>query len=81
MMETKTGKVAKRQAGKSIRVFFWLNFGKLIIDATKLIFASVVLGTVLKGDTSQSSLLVAGIIASAAGAIAGLILVTLNEEK
>ena len=80
MMETKTGNVAKRQAGKRKRLF-WLNFGKLIIDATKLIFASVVLGTVIKGDTSQSSLLVAGIIASAAGAIAGLFLVTLNEEK
>jgi len=60
---------------------FFLNFGKLILDATKLSFGSLVLGTIIKGDFPQSTLLVAGIIASGIGAIVGLILTTIYEEK
>jgi len=55
--------------------------GKLILDATKLSFASLVLGTIIKGDISQSTLLIAGIVASGAGAALGVILTTLFEEK
>jgi hypothetical protein len=29
---------------------FLLNFGKLVIDATKLCFGSLVLGSVIKGE-------------------------------
>jgi len=57
------------------------NFGKLILDATKLSFGGLVLGTIIKGDLPQSTLLVAGIIASGIGAIIGLILTTIYEEK
>jgi len=60
---------------------FFHNFGKLILDATKLSFGSLVLGTIIKGDFPQSKLLVAGIIASGIGAIIGLILTTIYEEK
>ena len=60
---------------------FLLNFGKLIIDATKLCFGSLVLGTVIKGEVPQSTLLITGIIASGIGAIIGVTLVTLCEEK
>ena len=60
---------------------FLLNFGKLIIDATKLCFGSLVLGTVIKGEIPQSILLISGIIASGIGAIIGVTLVTLCEEK
>ncbi|MCL2245200.1 MAG: hypothetical protein FWC03_12170 [Treponema sp.] len=70
-------KIAKRN---KLRLFF-LNLGKLILDVTKLSFASLVLGTIIKGDVPQSTLLVAGIIASGVGAALGVILVTIFEEK
>ena len=66
--------------GSRLRLFF-LNLGKLILDATKLSFGSLVLGTIIKGDIPQSDLLISGIIASGVGAILGVILVTLFEEK
>ena len=53
----------------------------LILDAAKLSFVSLVLGTVIKGDIPQVTLLTAGIIASASGALFGLIILTLLEEK
>jgi hypothetical protein len=65
---------------KKIRSFL-LNFGKLIVDGTKLCFGSLVLGTVIKGDIPQSTLLISGIIASGIGAFIGIILITLCEEK
>ena len=60
---------------------FLLNFGKLILDAVKLVFASLVIGIILKGDIPQSTLLIAGIIISGSGTILGLILVTIFGEK
>ena len=60
---------------------FLLNFGKLIVDGTKLCFGSLVLGTVIKGDIPQAKLLIAGIIASGIGAFIGITLITLCEEK
>jgi hypothetical protein len=60
---------------------FFLNFGKLILDATKLSFGSLVLGTIIRGDFPQASVLFWGIIVSAFGAIMGLIIVSLSEEK
>jgi len=59
----------------------FLNIGKLILDAVKLSFGGLVLGTIIKGDFSQSTLLVSGVIASTAGAIIGIFLVTVCEEK
>ena len=71
----------KTQARRNkIRLFF-LNFSKLVIDAAKLCFGSLVLGTVIKGDIPQSTLLITGIITSGAGAIIGTIVLTLCEEK
>ena len=75
--EVTTGKPEK---GNRLRLFF-LNLGKLILDATKLSFGSLVLGTIIKGDIPQSALLISGIIASGVGAILGVILVTIFEEK
>ena len=60
---------------------FLHNFGKLVIDATKLCFGSLVLGSVIKGEIPPQILLTVGIIASAAGALGGIVLVTLCEEK
>ena len=59
----------------------FLNIGKLILDAVKLSFGGLVLGTIIKGDFSQTTLLVSGIIVSAAGAVIGIFLVTVFEEK
>jgi len=55
--EVTTGKPEK---GNRLRLFF-LNLGKLILDATKLSFGSLVLGTIIKGDIPQSALLISGI--------------------
>jgi hypothetical protein len=60
---------------------FLLNFGKLVIDATKLCFGSLVLGSVIKGEIPPYMLLTGGIIASAVGAVIGLTIVSLCEEK
>jgi hypothetical protein len=80
-MEAQTGEVIPNKGGiRRLRRFF-LNLGKLVLDATKLIFASLVLGTVIKGEIPQSTLLVSGIIASVTGAVVGLIFITIFEEK
>jgi hypothetical protein len=75
----------KETGGKSTEKsklrFFFLNLGKLALDAAKLSFGSLVLGTIIKGDISQSALLVSGIIASGVGAIVGIIIITICEEK
>jgi len=70
-----------RVKGKGKLYLFFYNLGKLILDATKLSFASLVLGTIIKGDISQSTLLIAGIVASGAGAALGVVLTTIFEEK
>jgi hypothetical protein len=53
----------------------------LVLDAAKLSFGSLVLGTIIKGEIPQATLLTVGIIASAAGALGGIFLITLCEEK
>ena len=79
-MDTLAEDGIKKQAGKRLRRFL-LNFGKLLLDATKLIFASLVLGTVIKGDIPPATLILSGIIASSVGAIIGLTFTTIFEEK
>jgi len=58
-----------------------LNIGKLVLDATKLCFGSLVLGAAIRGGISISTLMLMGIIVSSSGAVIGLLLVTLFEEK
>jgi len=60
---------------------FLLNFGKLVTDFTKLVFGSLVLGSVIKGEIPPYMLLTGGIIASAVGAVIGITIVSLCEEK
>ena len=72
---------AKKGAKKSKFRLFFLNFGRLALDATKLCFGSLVLGTVIKGEIPQTTLLTIGVISSAVGALGGIFLVTLCEEK
>ena len=70
----------KKAQSLNIRRFL-LNFGKLVIDAAKLCFGSLVLGSVIKGEIPTYMLLTGGIIASAIGAVIGITLVTIFEEK
>ena len=65
---------------KKYRLFF-LNLGKLFLDTAKLCFASLVLGTIIRGDFPQETLLNAGIIATGAGTVFGLLFITMFEEK
>ena len=60
---------------------FLITFGKLILDATKLCFGSMVLGTIIRGDYPQSTVLIAGITASIVGAFIGIVLIVIYEEK
>jgi hypothetical protein len=80
-MKRQLRETAKKGAKKGRFRLFFLNFGRLILDGTKLSFGSLVLGTIIKGEIPQATLLGIGIIASAAGALCGIILVTLFEEK
>ena len=80
-MEKSSGDAARKTLEKSKFRLFFLNLGKLVLDATKLSFGSLVLGTIIKGDFAQSTLLISGIIASGVGALLGVILITICEEK
>jgi len=71
----------KNRVKKSKLRFFFYNLGKFVLEATKLSFGSLVLGTIIKGDFSQSILLVSGIIASGAGAFLGIIFLILGREE
>jgi len=71
----------KKPVEKSKLGFFFLNFGKIVLEVTKLSFGSLVLGTIIKGDIPQSTILMVGIIVSGVGAILGTILVTLFREE
>jgi hypothetical protein len=71
----------KKPVKKSKLRFFFFNLGKLVLEAVKLCFGSLVLGTIIRGDFSQSTLLVYGIIVSGVGAFAGIILITFGREE
>jgi len=71
----------KNRVKKNKLLFFLLNFGKIVLELTKLSFGSLVLGTIIKGDIPQSTLLLAGIIASGFGVIFGTILLTFGREE
>jgi len=58
-----------------------LNIGKLVLDATKLCFGSLVLGAAINGEIPTAILMLVGVIASTIGAVSGILLVTFAEEK
>ena len=73
-------KKTRKQGDKRAKLFF-LNFGKLMLDGAKLSFASLVLGTIIRGNTPLAVVMESGIIASGVGALVGLIVVAVCEEK
>ena len=56
------------------------TFGSLLLDGAKLCFGSLVLGTVIRGEVPQSTLMMIGVAASATAAVLGLVFVTISEE-
>jgi len=71
-----------RQIKKTSKIrLLLLNTGKLVLDATKLCFGSLVLGAAIRGEIPTGTLMLMGIITSMIGAAVGLSLVTIFEEK
>jgi hypothetical protein len=79
--EKQLSKEKRQPARKSKLRNLFLNFGKLVLDATKLCFGSLVLGAAIKGTIPEAKLMFIGIIVSAVGAVGGLLIVTFTEEK
>jgi hypothetical protein len=50
------------------------NIGKMCMDASKLAFGSLVLGTILKGDIDRVYILIAGSVAALLLAVLGIYL-------
>jgi hypothetical protein len=80
-MSDSTAKTDSRsRAGWHLFRRFGINLGRLMLDAAKLTFGSLVLGAVIRGSIEQSMLLQAGIIASTGAAVVGLVLTTFIKE-
>jgi len=60
---------------------FWDNLGKLLLDMSKLMFASFILGGILKGELPQNVLIIAGCIAFVVFATAGLIFTSRKKNR
>jgi len=57
------------------------NFGKLLMDLSKLTFASFILGGILKGELPQYMIIVAGSIIFVILAVAGLIFASQKKNR
>jgi hypothetical protein len=57
------------------------NLGKLLLDLSKLTFASFILGGMLKGELPQNILIAAGCIAFLVFAAIGLVLTSRNKSR
>jgi hypothetical protein len=60
---------------------FGENLGKLLLDMAKLMFASFILGGILKGELPQYIVIAAGIIFFVIFAAAGLILTSRKKKR
>jgi hypothetical protein len=54
--------------------------GGLMLDFSKLCFGSLVLGTVIRGEIPQSTLMWIGVVISAVVAALGLTFITMSED-
>jgi hypothetical protein len=57
------------------------NIGKLLLDMSKLTFASFILGGILKGELPQNILIAAGSIVFVIFAVIGLILTSRKKNR
>ena len=60
---------------------FWDNLGKLLMDMAKLMFASFILGGILKGELPQNVLITVGCIAFVMFATVGLIFTSRKKNR
>jgi len=60
---------------------FGENFGKLLLDLSKLTFASFILGGILKGELPQYMIIAAGSVIFVILAAAGLIFVSPKKNR
>jgi hypothetical protein len=56
------------------------NFGKALFDIGKLIFASIVLGTIIKGDVNRVYLLLFGSIIALLCIYVGILFLSKKED-
>jgi hypothetical protein len=56
------------------------SVGKMLFDLGKLVFGSLVLGTMLRGSIDQSRLFIGGVIATGLLLVIGLMLVIITKE-
>jgi len=64
-----------------INTDFWDNLGKLLLDMSKLTFASFILGGILNGELPQDILIASGCIAFVFFAVIGLILTSRKKNR
>jgi hypothetical protein len=57
------------------------NFGKLLMDLSKLTFASFILGGILKGQLPQYMIIAAGIVLFVILAVAGLMFASQKKNR
>jgi len=57
------------------------NLGKLLLDLSKLTFASFILGGILKGELPQNILIAAGCVVFVILAVAGLIFTSRKKDR
>jgi hypothetical protein len=79
-MESSIEGTVKNPVKKSKRHLLLFNIGKFTLDAVKLSFGSLVVGTIIKGDFSESALLLSGVIVTVVGTIIGIYLITVFDE-
>ena len=68
----------KEKSTKLQKAFF--EIGRLFIDFSKLAFASLVLGTVIRWDVSDKLVFIVGLLFTGINAFIGIILVILFKE-
>jgi hypothetical protein len=57
------------------------NIGKALLDVAKLIFASFIIGGILRGELPQYILILAGVVASAICFTVGIVWTSKKTEK
>jgi len=57
------------------------NLGKLLLDLSKLTFASFILGGILKGELPQYIVIAAGCVVFMVFAVAGLVLTSRKKNR
>ncbi|MDR0444145.1 MAG: hypothetical protein LBH44_12145 [Treponema sp.] len=71
----------KKQARQRKTRGYIHDFGKFLVDISKLAFGSLVLGTAIRWDIPHKTLFIVGLIFTFVIALAGILLARINEEK